>query len=281
MIEKLQQPNSENRIKKKYFHGYNSILTQELHAERTATIHAAFFLPFLRSGMKLLDCGCGSGGITIGLAEACAPGQAIGVDMGITEIERAIANANEKKCSNVRFKVANIYELPFPDETFDAVFSHAVLEHLNTPLKALDEMNRVLKIGGIIAVRDADLGSYLFCPSDPLLESAIEVYEEVWNGTGGNSRMARNLSVILRQAEFVEVTAYASAECWGTVESTKRFGQMMALRLKETDFVERAANLGVAEEAKLKQLSNSWRRWGNDPNSFSAIIWCEAVGWKK
>lgn len=281
MPEVSQQPNNENNQKEKYFHGYSSILTQEFHAGRTATSHAAFLLPFLHSGMSLLDCGCGSGGITIGLAEACAPGQVVGVDMGITEINRAIANANEKQCSNVRFEVANIYKLPFPDETFDAVFSHAVLEHLNTPLKALGEMKRVLKVGGIIAARDVDWGSYLFCPSDPLLESAIDVYEEVWNRTSGNSRMARNLSVILSQAEFTEVAAYASTECWGTAESTKRFGQMMALRLEETDFVERAANLSIAEEAKLKQLGNSWRRWGNDPNSFSVITWCEAVGCKK
>ena len=126
---------------------YSSIMTQQCHASRTATSHAAFFLPFLNSGMTLLDCGCGSGGITLGLAEACSPGQVIGIDIGITEIERAISNANEKKCSNVRFEVASIYELPFPDETFDAVFSHAVLEHLQTPLKALTEMNRVLNPG--------------------------------------------------------------------------------------------------------------------------------------
>ena len=281
MEEKSKTLNNKYSQKEEYAHGYSSSLTQQLHGSRTATSHAAFFLPFLRSGMTLLDCGCGSGGITLGLAEACAPGEVIGVDIGITEIDRAVLRAKEMKCSNVRFEVANIYELPFPEGTFDAVFSHAVLEHLQTPIKALGEMHRVLRPGGIVAVRDVDLGSYVFSPSDPLLTEAFDVYEKDWNGTSGNSRMARDLRVLMSQARFRDVTASASAECYGTAESTRRFGQIVALRLEEPDFVNRAKSRDIADEAKLKKLRASLRRWGNDPDAFFAIIWCEAVGWKK
>jgi cyclopropane fatty-acyl-phospholipid synthase-like methyltransferase len=49
------------------------------HARRTAACNAAFMLPHLRPGMRLLDAGCGPGSNTIGLAEAVAPGEVIGV----------------------------------------------------------------------------------------------------------------------------------------------------------------------------------------------------------
>jgi cyclopropane fatty-acyl-phospholipid synthase-like methyltransferase len=52
----------------------NPIFEAEL-AHRTAAKEGAFFLPYLRPGMRLLDLGCGPGSITLGLAEAVAPGR--------------------------------------------------------------------------------------------------------------------------------------------------------------------------------------------------------------
>ena len=49
-------------------------------ALRTAAKEGAFFLRFLRPGMRVLDLGCGPGSITLGLAEAVAPGEVVGID---------------------------------------------------------------------------------------------------------------------------------------------------------------------------------------------------------
>src|SRR4029453_12491131 len=48
-------------------------------ARRTGQV-GAFLAPYLRAGMRLLDCGCGPGSITVDLAQAVAPGEAIGID---------------------------------------------------------------------------------------------------------------------------------------------------------------------------------------------------------
>jgi 2-polyprenyl-3-methyl-5-hydroxy-6-metoxy-1,4-benzoquinol methylase len=48
-------------------------------ALRTAASEGAFFLPFLRPGMRVLDVGCGPGSITLGLAEKIAPGEIVGI----------------------------------------------------------------------------------------------------------------------------------------------------------------------------------------------------------
>ncbi|HMN31022.1 MAG TPA: class I SAM-dependent methyltransferase, partial [Caldilineaceae bacterium] len=56
---------------------------------RTAEQQAAFLLPHLQAGMALLDCGCGPGSITIGLAKGVAPGRAVGIDIDASQIALA------------------------------------------------------------------------------------------------------------------------------------------------------------------------------------------------
>src|SRR5262245_23654372 len=72
-----------------YTYGYDSAMTRKVIANRTAASHAAFFLPYLQTGMSLLDCGCGSGSITVGLAQIVAPGEVTGIDVSEVEIARA------------------------------------------------------------------------------------------------------------------------------------------------------------------------------------------------
>ena len=128
-----QQPESSPTRPDHYIVGY-SPLTRQRHASRTVVRQAAFFLPHLRPGMSLLDCGCGPGTITIGLAQIVNPGQVVGIDMESSMVERARALGREQGLPNVHFQVANVFELPFSDGSFDAIFAHTLLYHLNQPL---------------------------------------------------------------------------------------------------------------------------------------------------
>jgi ubiquinone/menaquinone biosynthesis C-methylase UbiE len=126
----------------------NPVFEAEL-ALRTAAKEGAFFVPFLRPGMRVLDLGCGPGSITLGLAETVAPGEVIGVDLQPSQVAQAQALGAARGMMNARFEVADVYRLPFPDGSFDAAFAHVVLMHLREPVRALAEMRRVLRPGGI------------------------------------------------------------------------------------------------------------------------------------
>ena len=96
MMEKTELPDQNHSDQREvYAHGYESALTLKLHASRTVDKQAGWFLPYLQPRMTLLDCGCATGSITVGLAKVVAPGQVTGVDISEIEIERAQTRAAE------------------------------------------------------------------------------------------------------------------------------------------------------------------------------------------
>jgi ubiquinone/menaquinone biosynthesis C-methylase UbiE len=97
-----------------------------LMLKRTAAKHAAFFTPCLRRGMRVLDCGCGPGTITLDLGNLVSPGQVVGIDLEPTQL-RSAQNRSRQQGINAWFGVASVYDLPFADGQFDAVFAHARL----------------------------------------------------------------------------------------------------------------------------------------------------------
>ena len=111
-----------NKGDQEYIYDYNSDMTTKYHGGRTAKKQAGWFLPYLQQGMKLLDCGCGPGSITVGLAKEVEPGCVTGVDISEIDIERAQKSAAEAKISNIRFEVGDIRNLDFSDDSFDALF---------------------------------------------------------------------------------------------------------------------------------------------------------------
>ena len=86
--------------------------------------------------------------------------------------------------ANVHFEVANVYELPFPDGSFDAVLAHTVLLGLREPVRALQELRRVLRPGGVVGVRDPDWGADLFTPATPIVEQWWAVRRRIMQHNG-------------------------------------------------------------------------------------------------
>lgn len=172
-----EQHNHAPRWHDRPIYGYDSPSVQKTYTGRDITSVADFFLPHLFSGMTLLDCGCGPGDLTLGLAKAVAPGAVVGIDLEPSMIERAVASANQGQINNVNFQTANICHLPFDDSSFDSLFTSAVLEHLSAPETALQEMYRVVKPGGIVGIIKTDWGEPLISPPNESVRLFFELFE--------------------------------------------------------------------------------------------------------
>src|SRR5262245_66622971 len=115
-----------------YSVGYDSATADFFRSRRAAT-HAAFFLPHLRAGMRLLDGGCGPGTLTIDLAAVVAPAEAVGIDVAPGQIDLAREQAAERRVANVRFAAADPHALPVPEEAVGPLSLPGVPDHLGHP----------------------------------------------------------------------------------------------------------------------------------------------------
>jgi SAM-dependent methyltransferase len=231
--------------------------------------------------MTLLDCGCGPGSITIGLAHVVNPGEVVGIDIGASYIDRARSDAAKQGVSNISFKEGSLYDLPFPDNAFDAVFAHAVLNHLGVPLQALKEAYRVLKPGGVIGVRVNSPEECIEEPGDPLIERCNDLVRRLYTHNGGDSTIGRRVRGLLREAGFVRVEVAASYECYGNLEATRKRAERLAGGFTQPPIPEQLIELGWASRAELEAIAAFWRAWGENPDAFCARTWREAVGWKE
>jgi ubiquinone/menaquinone biosynthesis C-methylase UbiE len=142
----------------KYTPGYTQTASNFM-AQRSAVSHAKFLLPHLDAASRLLDCGCGPGSISCDFAKILVSGNVEGIDREQSQIDLAHARASEQGLTNATFLVGSIYDLPFPNSSFNVVFAHAIFEHISSPEKALAEMLRVLEPGGLVAIRSPDCGA--------------------------------------------------------------------------------------------------------------------------
>lgn len=259
-----------------YTGGYSAHLLQGF-ARRSAAREAAFFLPHLRAGMKLLDCGCGPGALSVDLAQVVAPGDVVGIDIEESQFELARQRAAERGVGNVMFQRASLYELPFPNASFDAVFAHAVLYHLREPVRALAEIRRVLKHGGVVGVRDADSGGDFWHPVNPDLERTLALSADVMRHHGGNPCFGRLQRAALREAGFGSILVSASYDYYGNDGQAPRFADYWA----DHFLVEHRALVlkeGWTPADELDAMRAAVREWGRHSDAFFARCRCEAVG---
>lgn len=273
-----EQPSSSPSSKEHYTLGYSSSVHQWM-SQRKAASHASFFLPHLRSGMSLLDCGCGPGSITIDLADIVAPGNVIGLDKEPLQIERAKALAETRNVSNIQFVVGDVYHLPFAAASFDAVFAHAVLYHVHDPLAVLKEFHRVLKPGGIVGIRDTDYSMWTLEPMTPYLEEIRQLILRYAIYQGASPTYARSQRSLLLEAGFERTEALASCVSNGTIERTRTSARGYAARMQSAEFRQIAIEQEWCDEARLETLCKEIQKWGERPDAFELLVWRSIIGW--
>jgi ubiquinone/menaquinone biosynthesis C-methylase UbiE len=263
-----------------YQHGHHASVVNN-HAKRKAEVEAAFFLPFLKSGMRLLDVGCGPGSITTGLALRVEPAETVGIDASDSVIETARSLASTQPVQHLTFEVGNIYQPRFPAESFDAVFAHQVLQHLRRPVDALRQFRSLLRSDGVVGARDVDWGSTTFYPENQGMRRFLALYDQLSRLNGGEPNAGRFLSLWFDQAGFVETRVTTSTGSYTNPVATREWGDSFADRTLQSNIGEKSLEYGIATRAELESIADSWRAWGRHPNAFFCFSHTEVVAWKR
>lgn len=136
---------------------YYDFVARLLTLKRGSNLHERLAdLAGLAPGETILDVGCGTGSLALAAkARVGAGGMVHGIDASKEMIGRASRKAQRRRMP-VDFRIASVEALPFPEHSFDVVFSTLMLHHLPRPLRraCAVEITRVLRPGGRVLMAD-------------------------------------------------------------------------------------------------------------------------------
>jgi len=186
----------------KYVHGYHPRENERLHDQAGTLVDLLHSDTKYARGSSVLEAGCGVGAQTVTLAQRSPDARFMSVDVSADSIAEARRRADRAGLTNVEFRRADIFALPFNAEAFDHVFVCFVLEHLSRPLEALAVLKRLLRAGGTITVIEGDHGSTYFHPDSLEAHAAIQCQVMLQREAGGNALIGRQLYPLLVEAGF-------------------------------------------------------------------------------
>ena len=163
--------------------------------------------------------------------------------------------------------MGDVYALDYPDDSFDVVHAHMVLQHLSEPVAAIVEMRRVLRPGGILAVRDSDYATFVWAPADPVLTRWLDTYHEVCRRNGAEPDAGRYLLGWCHAGGFADVTMTADVMCYAEPDGRAFWGGGWAQRALSSSFATQALDHGLATAADLQAMT---RPFSAGPNTLMA-----------
>jgi ubiquinone/menaquinone biosynthesis C-methylase UbiE len=182
--------------------------------------------------MRLLDCGCGPGTITAGLAELVAPGEVVGIDAAPAHVARGDELARERGRPNLRFQVGDLAALPFSDGAFDAILASEMLQYQPEPPAGFRSLRRVLAPGGVLGVCDSDVSTLRMAPDTPFTRAFVPLFRR-YREVGASPYYALQQRQLLRASGFVRTEAVTLTECLATPEETRVHGEAIVGMLTE------------------------------------------------
>lgn len=261
--------------------GYAPARLRGEYRARSLSREGAFFVPHLKPGQSVLDCGCGPGSITVDIALYVGSSSVVGIDRVGDQLVEARALAQTRGAQNATFREADVCALPFDDACFDAVFAHAMLYHVPDPLAAVREIHRVLKPAGVFGTRDVDEQASLVGASNPTFARAGEITRKLLEARGADPYFGRKLRPLLRDGGFSRIEISASFDLYTSRDQVETIAAFGAEQLESPRVMKLVVEQGWATDVELSQMAEAYRAWGTDPDAWAARGRVEAVGWKE
>jgi ubiquinone/menaquinone biosynthesis C-methylase UbiE len=188
-----------------YVHGYHPRENQRLQDQAGTLVELLHADTAYADGSLVLEAGCGVGAQTVTLAQRSPKARFTSIDLSAESLAQAKERTSRAEVTNVEFHQADIFALPYADESFDHIFVCFVLEHLSRPAEALACLRRVLRTSGTITVIEGDHRSAYFHPESNAAEAAIRCLIELQRRAGGNALIGRQAYPLLKAAGFDKV----------------------------------------------------------------------------
>ena len=245
-----------------------------------AQANAAHLLPHLRPGQRILDFGCGSGTISVGLAEAVEPGVLYGVDMEASQVELAQSLAHTSGVGNATFEVGDVTDLPYEDGFFDVAHCHNVLMHVPDTQAALAEVKRVMKPGGIISCREMIGESSFTQPDFGVIRKSWDMFEDLLAADDGHPQIGKELKEHLGTAGFSNVRVTASFDYYSTPADVEFIYGFAVKWFLSPEITEAAIKYGASTRELCDATEEAYARWREHPGAIVGVAHGEAIGGK-
>jgi SAM-dependent methyltransferase len=187
-------------MRNSYVHGYHPRENERLQDQAGTLVNLLHSDTAYPPGSTVLEAGCGVGAQTVTLAQRSPRARFTSIDVSAGSIAEARRRADSAEISNVEFRRADIFDLPFEPESFDHVFVCFLLEHLSRPVEALTILTGQLRPGGTMTVIEGDHGSAYFHPDSAAARAAIECQVALQRAAGGDALIGRQLYPLMIEA---------------------------------------------------------------------------------
>jgi ubiquinone/menaquinone biosynthesis C-methylase UbiE len=229
----------------------------------------------LKPGMKIVDVGCGTGDFTRYLA-SLIPGKCkiIGVDLRAANIRTAEKQTKkEGMAGRISFRKGDAYRIPVEDGWADLACCRTLLMHLTEPLKAVQEMTRVVRKGGAVAAFERGRFESFYIPdNERFTKLATKLANSYVDGVRKLEEkyfdIGNRLPTIFYKAGLREIMAEVQADTYLSSDPRRRLEDVrdeLAFYLatfRETKKLDaKAMQAGGASKKEIDQYNRWWEKW--------------------
>ncbi len=220
---------------------------------------------------RVLEVGSGLGILAREVADQVPLGEVVGIEQASAQLD--VARGRES--ANLRFVQGDAHALPFRDEEFDLVYCRYVLEHLSDPAKALEEMRRVLKVGGRVHLQENNILATEFFPDCLNFQLVWQQFAELQEALGGDALIGKKLFALLKSAGFdgVELSIQPEVHWQGSASFEPWISNLIGnLEGGRARLIEYA----LATSSEIDEAISDLRSLLRDPMSSAYFYWNRA-----
>jgi SAM-dependent methyltransferase len=220
------------------------------------------------TGWRCLDLGCGAMGILGPLAKRAGPsGQVIGVDVDAMQLRGARAFVTDNNLANVEIIGADAYASSLPDNSFDLAHVRFLFAPVGRDAQLLDELWRLTKPGGIIAIQEPDAAAWGCYPPSDAWDRLKTVIIEAFRRGGGDFNAGRRTHAMLQECGAEDVRIRAAVVALAPGHPYLRLAVQFATSLKN-----RILDESLMSNSELDEAIAECERVASNPKTIGATF---------